>query len=121
MAIVVLSFVGYGNTLWGFQFAWYLVLLALSVALALCDQSLCADRQRRPVDTHTFLGSEELLQAGRDHGPRGQAHPRLAIGLGVNRPPPVHERERFTFSTRTSTGGVLTDRPPESSTVASIA
>ncbi len=37
VALVMLSFVGYGNTLWGFQFAWYLVLLALSVSLVLCD------------------------------------------------------------------------------------
>ncbi len=37
VAIVMLSFVGYDNTLWGFQFAWYLVLLALSVVLVLCD------------------------------------------------------------------------------------
>jgi hypothetical protein len=33
----VLSFVQWQNTLWGFQFAWYLVLLALSAALVLCD------------------------------------------------------------------------------------
>ena len=38
VAMVMVSFVGYGNTLWGFQFAWYLVLVALSVALVLCDQ-----------------------------------------------------------------------------------
>ena len=37
LAIVMLSFDGYGNTLWGFQFAWYLLLLALSAALVLCD------------------------------------------------------------------------------------
>jgi Bacterial Ig domain len=37
VAIVMLSFVQNNNTLWGFQFAWYLVLLALSVALFLCD------------------------------------------------------------------------------------
>jgi hypothetical protein len=37
VAIVMLSFVGYGNTLWGFQFAYYLALLALCVALVLCD------------------------------------------------------------------------------------
>ncbi len=37
VAIVMLSFVQNGNTLWGFQFAWYLVLLALSIALVLCD------------------------------------------------------------------------------------
>lgn len=36
-AIVMLSFGQYGNTLWGFQLAWYLVLLALSVALVLLD------------------------------------------------------------------------------------
>ena len=37
VAILMLSFVQSGNTLWGFQFAWYLVLLALSAALVLCD------------------------------------------------------------------------------------
>jgi hypothetical protein len=37
VAILMLSVVQSGNTLWGFQFAWYLVLLALSVALVLCD------------------------------------------------------------------------------------
>jgi hypothetical protein len=37
VAIVMFSFVQNNNTLWGFQFAWYLVLLALSVALVLCD------------------------------------------------------------------------------------
>ncbi len=37
VAIVMFSFVQNDNTLWGFQFAWYLVLLALSVALVLCD------------------------------------------------------------------------------------
>jgi hypothetical protein len=37
VAIVLLSFVQNGNTLWGFQFAWYLVLLTLSVALVLCN------------------------------------------------------------------------------------
>jgi hypothetical protein len=37
VAILMLSVVQSGNMLWGFQFAWYLVLLALSVALVLCD------------------------------------------------------------------------------------
>jgi hypothetical protein len=37
VAILMFSFVQNGDTLWGFQFAWYLVLLALSVALVLCD------------------------------------------------------------------------------------
>jgi len=37
VAIVMFSFVQNNNTLWGFQFAWYLVLLALSVAFVLCD------------------------------------------------------------------------------------
>jgi hypothetical protein len=37
VAIVMFSFVQNDNTLWGFQFAWYLVLLALSMALVLCD------------------------------------------------------------------------------------
>ncbi len=39
VAILMLSIVQSGNTLWGFQFAWYLVLLALSLALVLCDSS----------------------------------------------------------------------------------
>ena len=37
VAILMFSFAQNGNTLWGFQFAWYLVLLALTVALVLCD------------------------------------------------------------------------------------
>ena len=37
VAILMLSVVQSGNTLWGFQFAWYLVLLALSASLVLCD------------------------------------------------------------------------------------
>ena len=37
VAIVMFSFLQNANTLWGFQFAWYLVLLSLSVALVLCD------------------------------------------------------------------------------------
>ena len=39
VAILMLSVVQSGNTLWGFQFAWYLVLLALSVTLVLCDST----------------------------------------------------------------------------------
>jgi hypothetical protein len=39
VAILMLSLVQNGNALWGFQFAWYLVLLALSVALVLCDDA----------------------------------------------------------------------------------
>jgi Bacterial Ig domain len=37
VAILMLSFVQYGNTLWGFQMAWYLVLLSLAVTLVLLD------------------------------------------------------------------------------------
>ena len=37
VAIVMFSFAQSDNTLWGFQFAWYLVLLALSVTLVQCD------------------------------------------------------------------------------------
>ena len=39
VAILMLSIVQIGNTLWGFQFAWYLVLLALSISLVLCDST----------------------------------------------------------------------------------
>jgi hypothetical protein len=37
VAIILLSFIQYGNTLWGFQMAWYLVMLALAVSLFLVD------------------------------------------------------------------------------------
>ncbi len=37
VAVVMLSFVQNGDTLWGFQFAWYLVLFAVVAALVLCD------------------------------------------------------------------------------------
>ncbi len=38
VAALLLSFVQYQNTLWGFQLAWYLVLLALAVSLILLDR-----------------------------------------------------------------------------------
>jgi hypothetical protein len=37
LAIVVLSFVQWANALWGFQIAWYLIILALAVSLFLLD------------------------------------------------------------------------------------
>ena len=38
IAIIMLSFIQYGNALWGFQMAWYLVIFALSLALFLLDR-----------------------------------------------------------------------------------
>jgi hypothetical protein len=38
VALLSLSLVQYENTLWGFQIAWYLILLALSVAIVLLDR-----------------------------------------------------------------------------------
>lgn len=38
VAFLMLSFVQYGNTLWGFQMAWYLVMLALATALFILDR-----------------------------------------------------------------------------------
>ncbi len=37
VALIMFSFVQFTNTLWGFQLAWYVVLLALAVALFLLD------------------------------------------------------------------------------------
>ena len=38
VALLMLSFVQYGNTLWGFQMAWYLILLCLGISLFLLDR-----------------------------------------------------------------------------------
>ncbi len=38
VAIVMLSFVQYENSLWGFQLAWYLVLLAIAAAIVAIDR-----------------------------------------------------------------------------------
>ena len=38
VAILALSVVQYGNTLWGFQLAWYMVLLSLATAILLLDR-----------------------------------------------------------------------------------
>jgi len=38
VALLLFSLVQYENTLWGFQIAWYLILLALSVAIVLLDR-----------------------------------------------------------------------------------
>jgi hypothetical protein len=38
VAVIMFSIVQHQNTLWGFKFAWYLVLLALTVTLALLDR-----------------------------------------------------------------------------------
>src|ERR1017187_8973440 len=37
-AILALSVVQYGNTIWGFQLAWYMVLLSLATAILLLDR-----------------------------------------------------------------------------------
>jgi len=38
VALLALSVVQYGNTLWGFQMAWFLILLALATTVALIDR-----------------------------------------------------------------------------------
>jgi hypothetical protein len=48
VAVMMLSIVQHQNTLWGFQFAWYLVLFALAVTLVILD---------RPTLTWWFLAS----------------------------------------------------------------
>ena len=39
VAILVLSIVQYGNTIWGFQLAWYMVMLSLAATLLLLDRA----------------------------------------------------------------------------------
>ena len=38
IAILILSIVQYGNTIWGFQLAWYMVMLSLAATLLLLDR-----------------------------------------------------------------------------------
>ncbi len=40
VAILLLSFVQYENTLWGFQMAWYLVFLSLAAAVVILDRAI---------------------------------------------------------------------------------
>ena len=54
VAIVMLSFAQYQNTLWGFQIAWYMVIAALAVVLLLLD---------RPTLSWVTLGSAIVVGA----------------------------------------------------------
>ena len=62
VAIIMLSFVQVGNTLWGFQMAWYLVLLALAGALLLLDEPMLTWLSLTGAMTLAIVGSFSSLQ-----------------------------------------------------------
>ena len=77
VAILSLSVAQAGNTLWGFQLAWYLVMLMLAVTLFLLDAPEVPDLKPVP---HTAF----------------QARVRTARSLDLTREPLVGERSRWT-------------------------
>ncbi len=62
VAVLMLSVVQSGNTLWGFQFAWYLVLFALSVTLVLCDSPRWTWLMTAAAISAAIVGSYSSLQ-----------------------------------------------------------
>ena len=62
MALLSLSLVQYENTLWGFQVAWFLVLLALSVAIVLLDRVTLATWALIAAISAGVVGSYSLIQ-----------------------------------------------------------
>ena len=62
VAIIMLSFVQVGNTLWGFQMAWYLVLLTLAGALLLLDEPMLTWLSLTGAMTLAIVGSFSSLQ-----------------------------------------------------------
>lgn len=62
VAFVMLSFVQYQNTLWGFQMAWYLVLLALAGTVFLLDRATLTTTLLVGAIIVAVLGSFSSLQ-----------------------------------------------------------
>jgi hypothetical protein len=62
VAIIMLSFVQVGNALWGFQMAWYLVMLALALVLYLADRPVCHWWVLAGAITAAIVGSFSSLQ-----------------------------------------------------------
>ena len=62
VAIMLLSLVQYGDTLWGFQVAWYLVLLALAVSLLLLDRPTLSWLLLMGAMAVAVIGSFSLFQ-----------------------------------------------------------
>jgi hypothetical protein len=62
LAFLSLSLVQYENTLWGFQVAWYLVLLALSVAIVLLDRVTLSTLALIGAVAAGVVGSYSLFQ-----------------------------------------------------------
>jgi len=62
VAIVMLSFVQYENTLWGFQVAWYMVLAALMVAIFLLDRPILRNWLLAAAIAAAIVGSFSSFQ-----------------------------------------------------------
>jgi hypothetical protein len=62
VAIILLSFVQVGNTLWGFQMAWYLIMFALASAIFLLDQRNLSGLVLSGAITAAIVGSFSSLQ-----------------------------------------------------------
>ena len=62
VAILMLSFVQYENTLWGFQVAWYLVLATLAVAILLLDRPTLRNWMLAAAITAGIVGSFSSFQ-----------------------------------------------------------
>jgi hypothetical protein len=62
VAVLALSLVQYENTLWGFEMAWYLVLLAFSVAIFLLDRITLSTWALVGAIAAGVVGSYSLLQ-----------------------------------------------------------
>ena len=62
VALLALSIVQYENTLWGFQMAWYLVMLSLAVALFLLDRPTLTWIAFLGASAATVVGSFSSIQ-----------------------------------------------------------
>ncbi len=62
IAILMLSFVQYQNALWGFQLAWYLVLLSFAVAIVLLDRMSLTRLALAGATAAAIVGSLSSLQ-----------------------------------------------------------
>ena len=61
-AILLLSLVQYGDTLWGFQISWYLVIASLATSLYLLDRKQLTTLALSGTIVAAVVGSFSLLQ-----------------------------------------------------------
>lgn len=62
VAVLMLTLAQYGNSLWGFQMAWYLVLLAMALTLYLVDRDRLTWLAFAAAATAAIIGSFSSLQ-----------------------------------------------------------